>query len=74
MGTSRVPRLRVASSFCLSFSQLAALTSASSRAARSVLIFRQPRAWAHLRAQIYMQDVEPSVQRLTAFTRFSGGI
>jgi DNA polymerase-3 subunit epsilon len=26
---------------------------------------------AFLRTQIYMQDVEPSVQRLTAFTRFS---
>jgi DNA polymerase-3 subunit epsilon len=29
---------------------------------------------AFLRTQIYMQDVEPSVQRLTAFTRFSGRI
>ena len=29
---------------------------------------------AFLRAQIYMQDVEPCVQRLTAFTRFSGRI
>ena len=27
-----------------------------------------------LRTQIYMQDVEPTVQRLTAFTRFSGRI
>lgn len=26
---------------------------------------------AFLRAEIYMRDVEPSVQRLTAFTRFS---
>lgn len=29
---------------------------------------------AFLRTQIYMQDVEPTVQRLTAFTRFSGRI
>ncbi|MEH2670881.1 3'-5' exonuclease [Bradyrhizobium elkanii] len=29
---------------------------------------------AFLRTQIYMQDVEPGVQRLTAFTRFSGRI
>lgn len=29
---------------------------------------------AFLRAEIYMRDVEPSVQRLTAFTRFSGRI
>lgn len=29
---------------------------------------------AFLRTQIYMQDVEPIVQRLTAFTRFSGRI
>ncbi|MEY9417992.1 DNA polymerase-3 subunit epsilon [Bradyrhizobium japonicum] len=29
---------------------------------------------AFLRTQIYMQDVEPAVQRLTAFTRFSGRI
>lgn len=29
---------------------------------------------AFLRSQIYMQDVEPTVQRLTAFTRFSGRI
>ncbi|MGX1317459.1 DNA polymerase-3 subunit epsilon [Bradyrhizobium sp. USDA 377] len=29
---------------------------------------------AFLRTQIYMQDVEPSVQRLTAFTRFSNRI
>ncbi|WP_439410157.1 3'-5' exonuclease [Bradyrhizobium sp. DASA03076] len=29
---------------------------------------------AFLRAEIYMQDVEPTVQRLTAFTRFSGRI
>lgn len=27
---------------------------------------------AFLRTEIYMQDVEPTVQRLTAFTRFSG--
>ena len=27
-----------------------------------------------LRTQIYMQDIEPGVQRLTAFTRFSGRI
>ncbi|WP_369539497.1 hypothetical protein [Bradyrhizobium japonicum] len=26
---------------------------------------------AFLRTEIYMQDVEPTVQRLTAFTRFS---
>lgn len=29
---------------------------------------------AFLRTQVYMQDVEPTVQRLTAFTRFSGRI
>lgn len=29
---------------------------------------------AFLQTQIYMQDVEPTVQRLTAFTRFSGRI
>lgn len=29
---------------------------------------------AFLRTEIYMQDVEPTVQRLTAFTRFSGRI
>ncbi|WFU75471.1 3'-5' exonuclease [Bradyrhizobium sp. CB2312] len=29
---------------------------------------------AFLRTHIYMQDVEPTVQRLTAFTRFSGRI
>ncbi|WP_298884981.1 3'-5' exonuclease [uncultured Bradyrhizobium sp.] len=29
---------------------------------------------AFLRTQIYMQDIEPSVQRLTAFTRFSARI
>ncbi|MCS3763047.1 3'-5' exonuclease [Bradyrhizobium centrosematis] len=29
---------------------------------------------AFLRTQIYMQDIEPTVQRLTAFTRFSGRI
>ena len=29
---------------------------------------------AFLRAEIYMQNVEPTVQRLTAFTRFSGRI
>lgn len=29
---------------------------------------------AFLRAEIYMRDVEPGVQRLTAFTRFSGRI
>ncbi|AWO92705.1 MULTISPECIES: 3'-5' exonuclease [Bradyrhizobium] len=29
---------------------------------------------AFLRTEIYMRDVEPSVQRLTAFTRFSGRI
>lgn len=29
---------------------------------------------AFLRAQIYMQDVEPTVQRLTAFTRFSSRV
>ncbi|WP_271587803.1 3'-5' exonuclease [Bradyrhizobium sp. CCBAU 53415] len=29
---------------------------------------------AFLRTQIYMQEVEPTVQRLTAFTRFSGRI
>lgn len=29
---------------------------------------------AFLRTHIYMQDVEPAVQRLTAFTRFSGRI
>jgi DNA polymerase-3 subunit epsilon len=29
---------------------------------------------AFLRSHIYMQDVEPTVQRLTAFTRFSGRI
>ncbi|KRQ12784.1 3'-5' exonuclease [Bradyrhizobium manausense] len=29
---------------------------------------------AFLRAEIYMQDVEPTVQRLTTFTRFSGRI
>ncbi|WIW44858.1 3'-5' exonuclease [Bradyrhizobium sp. 62B] len=29
---------------------------------------------AFLRTQIYMQDIEPTMQRLTAFTRFSGRI
>lgn len=29
---------------------------------------------AFLKAEIYMRDVEPSVQRLTAFTRFSGRV